>query len=78
MKKQNSIYWKCITGYDTIKLLKALCTRDIIIQHKGKSHRLIDSKNFGTACGFSYQKEQIDWVRKQVLKFGEYFVIRTH
>ena len=79
MKKQNSIYWKCATGYAAIQLLKALDSSNIIIQHRGETGRLLDSKNCVLRGPYpGHKKDQIEWVKQRItLRFDEYIVIKT-
>lgn len=78
MKKQNSIYWKCFTVTAAVRLLKVLSTADIIIQHRGETGRLVDSKNWSVRGSYpGYQEDQRIWLVGKTLKQDEYFVIRT-
>ncbi len=78
MKKQNSIYWKCFTVTEATRLLRILDTAEIIIQHRGETGRLLDSKNWSVRRPYpGYKKDQGAWIAGKTLGKNEYFVIRT-
>lgn len=78
MKKQNSIYWTCFTITHAIRLLKVLHTSDIIIQYRGETGRLVDSKNWSIKGAYpGYEKDQELWLKSITLRMKECIVIRT-
>ena len=78
LKKHNSIYWKCFSQVQAARLLKVLDTADIIVQHRGETGRLIDSRNWSVRGPYpGYKKDQEAWIAGKTLGKNEYFVIRT-
>ena len=78
MKKQNSIYWKCFSLVQASRLLKVLDTADIIVQHRGETGRLLDSKNWAVRGSYpGYKNDQMTWLVGRTLGKNECIVIRT-
>ena len=78
MKKQNSIHWTCFTVTHAVRLLKVLHTSGIIIQHRGETGRLVDSKNWSIKGAYpGYENDQVLWLKSKTLRMKECIIIRT-